>query len=464
MGFFRKTTPVEKEKMYAGIERLSKIKTGWTWGEYSTQGKTLTNTDKKNAYRTPIPWKGINKKARDLIFSGFRIDSPIDGEKVPEDIEKIIQTFLIDKQIISKVHHALQDMFWQGNGWIEFVCQGNKEPEQPLNGKLLDIAYVNTETITQYKWDDKNDPKFVEFWGQKIGTELTSYHHTRYGQLGIYPDGDNPFYRSCLEIGRVSIKAYVDATKALGDNLVMFGHGFPVINTSDNSNRKRVDEAFMQLEKLKRKELKVGFAGFKDDKFSMLNPGNPNPASIINHFYVDLSAMLEMPMMMLIGEQKGKLTGSKVEMADYGKSIEAIRTTVLSPLFHKMFKLLLGDRWKYEIYWNPYFVDEETEIEQKCKIMEKIGELYSKHSLIDVVEARQMLREHDINIPEDGELDEPEDAEPEPEPMPSDEDNDEMDDNKTFSYHYATDEERRIADELHRQGIRELIEQDERCR
>jgi len=115
--------------------------------------------------------------------------------------------------------------------------------------------------------------------------------------------------------------------------------------------------------------------------------------------------------MFLIGEQKGKLTGSKVELADYYKSILSNQQIYLSPIYHKMFQLLLGDSWKYEIYWNPLYVDDETEIKNKTLLMEKIGELYSKHSLIDIIEARQLLRENDINIPENGELDEPEEDE-----------------------------------------------------
>ena len=293
-----------------------------------------------------------------------------------------------------------------GNGWFEYVCMGNKDPMQPLSGKLYDIQYINPSMITGYKLNkDKTD---VEYWKYRNGAKTIWIHVSRIGHIGFYYDGDDPFSMSPLEVANLSIKADNDATAALGSNLVLFGHPFPVIKTTDNVNKKQVDDAYKLLEQMKKKNLEIGFAGFKDTTFDLLNPDHPSPKDALYHFYIHLAAAMDMPMMFLIGEQTGQLSGNEVELNDYYKSISAQQEIYLSPIIHNILKLLLGESWRYEIYWNPLFVDEKTELENMTTIMKAVGEMYSLHGLIDVVEARQMLREHDINIPEDGMLDEPE--------------------------------------------------------
>ena len=437
------------------LARVTGVKTGWQWG-LTRFNQDLTNADKKKAYfNNPIIFKGINKKARDIIYNGFEIDSPIDGVDVPENIENDIQAFLTEKQIIKKIHHAIIDSLWQGNGYIEWVCAGNKEPEQPLNGKLLDIVYVDTETITGYELNEYGD---VEFWKQRIKGKTIKIHTSRLEHIGFYPNGNNPFCISPIEIANRAIKADNDATKSLGDNLDLFGHPFPVINTTDNNNTKQVEDAFNVLKQLGKGKLKVGFAGFKDTKFDLLNPQSPNPQYALQHFYIELAAALEMPMLLLTGSQMSKLTGNEIELNDYYKSIKAIQDIHISPVFHKMFNLLLGDGWKYEIYWNPLYVDEKSEIENKTKIMKEIGELYAKHSVIDVIEARQLLREHGVGIPENNPMDEPE------EPVPSEDMQPIQENEEYMTARQPTEEELKIAEELRKLGEKELKEQEKRLR
>jgi len=399
-------TRQEYNEINDSMKYITSMKTGWQWGSQILDD-ALTKEDREKAYRTPIIFKGINKKARDMIYNGFKIDSPIDGEDVPEKLEDTINQFLNEKQITKIVHKCLLDALKHGNGWFEWNCSGNKEPSQELDGQLNDIRYIDPSLIIGYILNE--DKTAVEYWKYKNKGQRYNIHVSRLAHFGFYYTGDNPFSISPLEVARKTIKAASNTTEALGQNMSLFGHPFMVINTTDNTNKKQVDDAFKTLHKLRKKELKVGFAGYKDTKFDMLNPASPRAEGALNHFYVELAAALEMPMMLLIGEQKGKLTGSEVELNDYYKSIEGNQNIMLSPIFHKMFKLLLGEEsWQYEIYWNPLYVDEKSEVEIKTKLMKEIGELYSKHGLLEVYEARQLLREHNINIPENSDLDEPE--------------------------------------------------------
>ncbi len=419
--FLRRNKTIEqKETVRSSADIMRGItwnQTSWLWG--LTFQENLTAEDKKRAYYgNEIIFKGVNKRSRDLIYNWFEIDSPIDGETIPENITNQLNDFITRNQVKRKLTQAVKDALIYGNGWIEYICAGSKEPQQPLNGKLIDIRCIDPTQIIGYQLN-KNKTE-VEYWKYKNGIQTIMIHSSRIGHIGFYYDGDNPFSISPLEVACKSIKADNDATTSLDDNLIMFGHPFPTINTSDNVNQKKVDDAFKVLEQIKKRELKVGFAGFKDTLFQLLNPASPSPHDALYHFYIHLSAAMDMPMMFLIGEKAGQLTGNEIELGDYYKSIEAQQKLFISPLINQMFNLLIGESiWRYEVYWNPLFVDEKTEIANKTLLMNTIGQLYSLYGLVDVMEARQMLREYDINIPEDGMLDEPEPIEPEPEPEPT---------------------------------------------
>jgi len=401
------TTKRADNVMASNFARVTGVKTRWSWGDKNPFSNQLTKTDLKKYYwGNPIVFKGINKKARDLIVEWFNIENPIDGEDVPEEKEKIINDFVRDKGVKHILSKVIADTYILGNGFFEYNCKGNKEPEQPLTGTLVSLEYINPETITNYKYDETNT--FVEYWEQKIGDNKTWIHHSRIGHLAFYTDTDRPMGISPIEVARQAIKGDNENTEALAKNIGLFGNPILTINTTSNNNKNEVDDAFASLAKFKKKIIKVGLAGFKDTKFDMLNPNTPNPQATIYHFYVELAAGLEMPMMLLIGEQKGKLTGSEVELEDYYKGIKALQNIHLSPVINKMCSLLFNMEWNYDIFWNPLYVNEKQEIENKTKIMKELGELYSKHGIVDMMEVRQLLREYGLGIPENGELDEPE--------------------------------------------------------
>ena len=169
------------------MQRVTGIKTGWRWG-FDSFKLDLTTTDNKKAfYSDPIIWRGINKKARDLLFEGFKIDSPIDEIEVPNELEREILQFLTEKHVLRKMHQAIVECLYSGrNGWLEYVCAGNKEPEQPLNGKLVDVAYVNCETITGFEFDEDNT--FVEYWKTNTKNKNTGkYIKIHYSRLAFSP-------------------------------------------------------------------------------------------------------------------------------------------------------------------------------------------------------------------------------------------------------------------------------------
>jgi hypothetical protein len=391
---------------------ITGLNIGWQWGDNGNFEKMLSDVDCERAYNNcPIAKRGIRKTVRDMLFYGFKIDSPLDNVDVPDNLENELMTFIVKKRILYKISRCLKEALWEGNGWFEYNCSGSKDPMQPLTGKLNDIKYVNTKSIVGYKLD--KDKQFVEYWIYKQAHKKILIHHTRLEHFGFEEKGDDPFCMSVFEVANRTVKALINATGSLDDNMQMFSHGFPTINTPDNQNKKLVDEGWNALNLLAKKQLKVGFAGFKDTKFGIINPENPSPEQTLNHFYIELAAALDMPMLLLIGSQMSKLTGNEIELNDYYKNIASMQEIYLTPVFDKIFTLLIGDRWSYQIYWNPLFVDEISEITNKTMLMEKISMLYTS-GIVDVGEARQLLREYDINVPENQELDNPDEEEPEP--------------------------------------------------
>jgi hypothetical protein len=460
------------------MNRVTGVNTGWQWGFNRFELELKTADLDRAYYNNPIVFKGINKKARDMIFSGFEIDCPLDGVDIPEKTEQDIKDFLNKQQIEKKMFETVREALYRRDGWFEYVCAGNKDPKLPLNGKLLDIVKVDTKTITgwKYKEDEKGNKKgIVEYWIQTINGKKTLIHASRLEHIQFFPQPDGEFGMSATEIASRAIAADNNATKALGDNLDMFGHPFPTINTTDNVNIKQVDDAYKALGKLKKKGLKVGFAGLKDTKFGLLNPANPSPEPSLKHFYIELAAALEMPMLLLTGSQMSKLTGNEIELDDYYKSIKSYQNIYLSPVFNKMFVMLLGENvWKdnYNIEWNQLYTNEESEISNKTKVMKEIGELYSKHGLVDIVEGRQLLREYGIEIPEGNPLDEPMDEDendglPFVNPPPSDDedgDNDETAASQTWTIRRAKNMDLALERHLKAQGKKEIIEQEKRLK
>ena len=411
---FGRNKTVEQANTTTAMDRVTSIKGNeWQWGDSDTQYKTLSSADKEAAYKSaPKLFHGINKRARDLVYSGWEIINPKEGEEVPDKIKETVLAFFKERDIDRKIYHAVQEAFWNGTGWIEYVGKG--EGNTPLSGTLSDVVYVNTTTMVGEIYN--KDKTATEFYLQKVGLSSKKIHVSRLQPIVFYPSGNSSFGIGIPQVAQRVIKADNDATKAMGDNLVMFGHPFPVINTRDNLNAKAVDQGWDVLNKLRKKDLKVGFVGFKDDKFNMLNPVSPNPDAVLNHFYIEYASAIEIPLQLLIGSQMSQLTGNEMELADYYKSTETYQYTILSPIYNKICKLLLGDAWVYDFKWNPNFTDENSENQIKVNIMNAIGDAYNKNGMIELPEARQLLRDNDIKIPADGTLDQEQPEEPPQEP------------------------------------------------
>lgn len=426
------------------------------WLGYINQDKLgdekLLNTIKK----CPHISKAYTWITEDLVSNWFEIDSPLDSEDVPENIEKTITDFIKEKRVKKKIYQMVWDGKWQGNGWIELVTDGDKEPESELSGNLVDIAYVDTRKITGYKYYPEGHENYgeIEFWTMRKGTQTIKIHSSRLLQFAPNKIGNDPFGYSDTETAWNAVAANNTSIKALANLINVHAHPYLYNNTGQTS-QKSIDDAFKMMQDVAEGKIKAGLVGGEGSDMKILNPSAIEPRFIMDAFYTEFSSAVKIPKMLLVGEQTGHLTGSGHELKKYYDHIDSVRNIQLTPIMNHIFTLLLGDSWKYDIYWNPNFIDEKSEIENKTKWIEWVSKAY-QIGVIDVIEARQLLREMDISVPEGNPLDELEPIEEE-EPQ-------EILPQITDSYkkRLPTPEELERAEELRKLGIKELAEQEKR--
>ena len=379
--------------------------------------KNLSDDDKLYIYtHDPITWKGINKKSRNLFNKWFEVDSPIDGEDIPEPIETRVQEFNQNSSLKRKMMQNCVNMLVQGNGYLELQCLEPEdiglETELSPQAELIDIAVIDPRTIKQDRVKNEQADKInniqtplpdVEYFVQRQGRGKPNLlvHPSRIIHTSIYNFGDSSYGISPIEVAFKVANSKINSDWALGEILFRFGKPFLVCNIEDGTDED-IEEVFSALGKL---NPKTGFAGTNKYKFQILNPsGVIHPKEFVDAFYTNLACALEMPLMILLGVQKGAVTGSEVDLSDYYNDLASIQETVMTPVLNRIYTQLFGV-WDYEVFWNIIFVDEKTKAEQTKIYAEVIKILYSDSGIIDDITARQMCREWDIPIPEEHELD-----------------------------------------------------------
>jgi len=434
-------------------------------------GKQINAEDCLNVYRKEtLVFKGINKKSRNLFRKWCEADSPIDGETIPDNILDKVKEFDKKSKIVSKFITDYKNMCIFKDSFIELATIENIEPngvglEKPIGKGLENIYNIDPRSMERYTVKNEEAKKInniqtpiedVEYYIQKQGRGKPRLliHPSRIIHNTEFTLADGDFGVTCpIEVAyRVATSKY-NADWALGEILWRFGKPFPVVNI-DKGSSKEIEEVFSALGKLSPKS---GFVGDERYHFGILTPsGVVQPAEFMESFYIGLAAALEMPLMMLIGVQKGQLTGSEQDRADYYEDLMCIRENLYTPALNRIYSQLLGS-WDYQIYWNPDYVDEKSESEIRKNNAETLKILYFDMGIIDDVTARQMARELDINVPEEEKLpveEEPLEEEPEIQPeLP-------FAKTRNVEIRKPTKEELAIAEKQRELGRRILEEQD----
>ncbi len=409
--------------------------------------------------RDPRIRKGIIKKCTNLFSRWFKVDSPIDGVDVPDSIEQKITSWNKTEQLKKKLtqHYINQLVF--GRAYLELSTveiigehgEGLEKPFKTINNTLhvynVDPRVIQLNTVKNKEAQSVNRYQKplpdTDYFVMRDGKKQMLVHPSRILMTSEWTAGDSTPV-GVIDVAYNLIESSVNSDRSLGEILYRFGHPFPTAIVKDASDEEldAVQTAFGKIGS------STGFVGDDRYTFNLLNPSAVNPKEFAEYFYIGLACALNMPVMVLLGVQKGAVTGSEIDLSDYYNDLHSIQETLFTPMLNTIYKTLLGS-WDYEIFWNPIFVNEESESKIRKTNMEALKLLYFDMGIIDDVTARQIAREWGIPIPEEYQL------ETEETPM-------EEEQSKTVEIRKPTKWELEWAEYYKRLGEKELIEQEKR--
>jgi len=391
----------------------------------------------------------------------------LDGVDVPEHVEQMIINWNKTENLKKKLtqHYINQLVF--GRAYLELSTmevvgehgEGLEKPLRTMNNTLhvhnIDPRVVQLNTVRNKEAQKINryqkPLEDVDYFVVRDGKNMMLVHPSRILMTSEWTAGDS-IPVGVIDVAYNLIESAVNSDRSLGEILYRFGHPFPVAIIEDASDDEldAVQTAFGKINS------STGFVGDDRYSFDLLNPGAVNPKEYAEYFYIGLACALNMPVMVLLGVQKGAVTGSEIDLSDYYNDLHSIQETLFTPMLNTIYKTLLGS-WEYEIYWNPIYVNEESESKIRKTNMEALKLLYFDMGIIDDVTARQIAREWNIPIPEEHLLETSETP-------PPDEEEKEGGENRSVEIRKPTEMELRWAEYYRRLGEKELVEQEKRLK
>lgn len=358
-------------KDYISFAKITKgTGSAWAGAPYALPKKNKISYEniEKVWRRDPLVKKGITKKADDIIGE-WSIEDPRDGFDVPDEIENKIALFNTEHDVKNKLRVSAINWMLYGDFFLE-LDDGNTDPKAELfMGNLKDIHIIHPKTMKILT--DKNN--IITGYLFRYAGEKITFHPSRIIHRPHDPCGDSHYGLSVIENGYNIIISKMNADVATGEHIYRTAHPLPELAHEKLVPEKDKEAAQETLASL---SPKTGIVSTNGWKFEMHNPTAINLRSYFDNYYVNLAAALGMPTMILLGVQKGAVTGSEVDLADYYNQITRIRTNIFSGVLREIYRALTGlDPFPYDIYWHPLMVDERSETEMFYKQVEAAEKL-----------------------------------------------------------------------------------------
>jgi len=362
--------------------------------------KNIKKEDMESLYLAePLMSGGINKTCSKLVSSWLTLDDPAEDKTIDDRIAENLYNFYNTIELKSKLYKAIKDALIFGNGWLELVpekgLQNSRTPIKPSAG-IKDVVNVEPKYMLDriYRYG-KGDDEFYyieEHKGKKIFHHSSRIIHIAWDTIGTQRFGNSVYIKAYK-----SMVSKLNMDWALGEIIYRFGKPFIVIKTT-GASPKELQKAYEVLKKLSPRS---GFAGTERHEFDILNPEAVNPDPFAKYYYINCAASLEMPFMVFMGAQKGQLTGSEIDLADWCSNLESKQEMLLTPAVNKINNYFLKGNWSGIVVWNPLLIDDKKEAEIKKIYAETIKILYNDAGLLTEIEGRQWLRNKGFDIPED---------------------------------------------------------------
>lgn len=373
----------------------------------------LSYDEMEKVYRTSgVLRKGINKKARDAIRKGFILKPDEDDTDDEHELNAAMRGWMRDTAYKAKAIKALRDMYVFGDGFLELGY------DEPRGTSSMDAPARNAEVVKVFDVDPLHirpvkDPENGEIVAYLSGEgvrdipfqTVKAWARGRRGELpkgikAVHPDRIDHYQVNTIRSDKdgygigVIEAAYINALAKLagdlsaGDVLEWYAKGFFVLNI-DYASPEELKQARRQMEAAKEAR-KNYFVGSERHNFDIKSPLIANVKPFYDNFYIELAGALEMPVMVLLGVQKGSVTGSEVDLVEYYDDIASLQELLLeAPLMQLAQRVL--KRSDFSIKWQVLYVNKQTEADIRFKDAQSASQLYGS-GILSRREAIQFLR------------------------------------------------------------------------
>jgi len=342
---------------------MNEIKVSW--------GIDALTPDKlfKTATQCPLFMKAARKKAMDSTRSWFELVPFQDKGKVFTEDEKVIRDFEERSQIQYKWSLARVSSYIYGDGYLIISFKGDltndvlKSPTDksyPWNVRLL-----NSEHITEIGYPNESYKKdIIKYFHYVDGSEDKWIHPDRIIHLVNDEVAGKDFGISKINLLRNVIKSKINVDIACGEILAWYAHGiYDITQEGCKAKERELWEKIIS---------KHPSAIVHDETAEVvsINPQSINPKPFYDYLITNIAAAFQMPKHILEGIEVGRVTGAEVGFGDYYKDVCDDQGLIFSPLLTNLYKRILegqGRSWRYQIIWNPVYIDELAEADIELK-------------------------------------------------------------------------------------------------
>lgn len=403
---------IAKTRAKSKVVKSKKIEPSDTAEENIQQGyKNLSPTRRREiAEESPLLMKGIKKKCADTFRAWFILETMEGrGKPIKADLD-LLTDFELRSNYKGKLTEAKRASHIYGNGFllIDFtndedveVHDSPRETSEPWNVKVL-----NSEYITELKYYNETY--------EKAGILHYHYLDKDMNEMYIHPDriqwipanlipGHN-LGVSTIDLLRWTLFSKKNVDIAAGHILAWHAHGLldlEIQGLDTTEERKKYEEIAAQHPG----------AWIHDEnlKLDVKAAQSIDPQPFYDYIVLNIAAALNMPTHVLTGIQMGRVTGAEIGFADYYRDVTDDQELEMTPLIRNLYSRILsahGKKWKYDIIWNPIYIDEMAE----AKLLDiKITAAAKAKSggLTDLEESRMMINKGQIELDPSKEIEQP---------------------------------------------------------
>jgi len=352
------------------------------------------------ANESPLLMKGIKKKCADTFRAWFILEPMKEGTKLVQKDLDLLTAFELRSNYKGKLNEAKRASHIYGDGFllIDFTNDEDIEIQDPPRGNAepWNVHIINSEYILERKY----------FSGEYEKKGILHYHYQDkdMNEMWIHPDrmqwipanltpGHN------LGVSTIDLLRWTMFSKKNIDIAAGYILAWHANNLTDLEILDMDDDQRKFYEKLAATHPGT-YVHDQDLKIQTHPASSIDPKPFYEYVVLNIAAALNMPTHVLTGIQMGRVTGAEIGFADYYRDVTDDQELEMTPLIRKLYSKILsanGKKWKYNIVWNPIYIDEAAE-NKLLDIKVTAADKAKKGGLVDLEEGRRMINEGQIEL------------------------------------------------------------------